>query len=145
MMLDPGERLVVDASVALKWVIPEADSDRAAALLDHSLAAPDLLFAECANALWKKLRRGELTGEEAVTAAQTLGRAELTIVSAREYSARAVAIAAELDHPAYDGLYLAVAEALGLRLVTADARLMRKVDQVPGRFRQMVTDLSRIG
>jgi predicted nucleic acid-binding protein len=42
--LRSGERLVVDASVAVKWVVPEADSERAELLLDHGLIAPDLLL-----------------------------------------------------------------------------------------------------
>ncbi len=139
-----GERLVVDASIAVKWVVPEADSERAEVLLDHRLVAPDLLFAECANILWKKIRRGELTEEEAGIAAQTLEQADLAVVSTKGYLARAVAIAAELDHPAYDGIYLAVAEAFGLRLATADARLIRKINQGPSRFRHMLAALSEI-
>ena len=55
MTLAAGERLVVDASVAIKWVVPEAGSERAITLLDHGLVAPDLLFSECANILWRKL------------------------------------------------------------------------------------------
>jgi predicted nucleic acid-binding protein len=143
--LAPGERLVVDASIAVKWVVPETDSNRAEVLLDHALVAPDLLFAECANILWKKLRRGELTDEEAGIAAQTLEQANIAVVSTKRYLARAVAIAAELDHPAYDGIYLAVAEAFGLRLVTADARMIRKVNQAPSRFRPMLAALAEIG
>jgi predicted nucleic acid-binding protein len=145
LTLDPDERLIVDASIAIKWVFPEDDSERAEVLLDHGLVAPDLLFAECANALWKKLHRGELTEEEAAIAAQTLEQVDLTIVSAKGYLARAVAIAAELDHPAYDGIYLAMAEAFGLRLVTADARLIRKVNQSSRRFRPMLATLADIG
>lgn len=144
MTLDPGERLVVDASIAVKWVIPEADSARAEVLLDHSLVAPDLLFAECANILWKKIRRGELTEEEAAIAAKTLEQADLAVVSTRGYLARAVAIAAELDHPAYDGVYLAVAEAFGLRLATADDRLIRKVNRGLSRFRPLLAALADI-
>src|SRR4029077_3618111 len=106
LTLDPGERLIIDTSIAIKWVFPEVDSERAAALLDHGLVAPDLLFAECANALWKKLHRGELTEEEAAIAAQTLEQVDLTVVSAKGYLGRAVAIAAALEHPAYDGIYL---------------------------------------
>jgi predicted nucleic acid-binding protein len=139
-----GERLVIDASVAVKWVVSETDSDKAQLLLDQALVAPDLLFAECANILWKKVRRGEMTNEEAEIAAQTLEQADLTVVSARAYIARAAALAIELDHPAYDGLYLAVAEALGLRLVTADDRLVRKVRQGGSRFQPLVLPLSEI-
>jgi len=144
MTLGAGERLVVDASVAVKWVVPEQGSKEAELLLDHGLVAPDLLFAECANILWKKVRRGELTEDEAEIAGQTLEQADLTIVSARAYVIRATAIAVELDHPAYDGIYLAVAEALQLRLVTADDRLIRKVGQSANRFQSYFLALSDV-
>ena len=144
MTLSSGERLVVDASVAIKWVVTEAGSERAVTLRDHALVAPDLLFAECANILWRKLRHGLLTDEEADIAARTLEQADLAVVSARGYLARAVAIAIELDHPAYDALYLAVAEAFGLRLATADHRLIRRAEQSGTRFRDMLVPLSDI-
>ena len=51
MTLGPRERLVIDASVAIKWVVSEPDGDHAEVLLDHGLAASDLLFAECADIL----------------------------------------------------------------------------------------------
>jgi len=144
MTLGARERLVVDASVAVKWVVPEQGSKEAELLLDHGLVAPDLLFAECANILWKKVRRGELTEDEAEIAGQTLEQADLTIVSARAYVIRATAIAVELDHPAYDGIYLALAEALQLRLVTADDRLIRKVGQSANRFQSYLLALSDV-
>src|SRR5436190_9774279 len=144
MIISVGERLVVDASVAVKWVVPEPGHKEAELLLDHGLVAPDLLFAECANILWKKVRRGELTEDEAEIAGQTLEQADLTIVSARAYVIRATAIAVELDHPAYDGIYLAVAEALQLRLVTADDRLIRKVGQSANRFQSYLLALSDV-
>jgi predicted nucleic acid-binding protein len=142
--LRPGERLVIDASVAVKWVVPEPDSDRAEVLLDHGLVAPDLLFAECANVLSKKVRRGELTKREADIAAQTLEQADLTLVSTRGYLALATSVAVELDHPAYDAVYLAVTEASELRLVTADDKLVRKVREGQNRFRRMLVALSEI-
>ena len=143
-MLSLGERLVVDASVAIKWVVPEAGSERAVTLLDHSLLVPDLLFSECANILWRKLRHREVTEQEAGIAAQTLEQADLAVVSARGYLARAVAIAVELDHSAYDAVYLAVAEAFGLRLATADDRLIRKAAQGGARFSDMLVPLPDI-
>jgi len=126
MTLAADERVVVDASVAIKWLVAEDGSNRAETLLDHPLVVPDLLFAECANILWKKVRRGELSENEAAVAAETLEQAELSVISAQSYTRAATTIAVELDHPAYDGLYLAVAEAAGLRLVTADDRLIRR-------------------
>ena len=142
MTFGPGERLVIDASVAVKWVVSENGSRQAELLLDHNLVAPDLLFAECANILWKKVRRGELIKEEAAIAAQTLEAAHLTVVSVKQYIGFATAIAVELDHPAYDAVYLALAEALGLRYVTADGRLIRKLGQGNSRFRQIVVALA---
>jgi predicted nucleic acid-binding protein len=56
--------VVVNASVALKWVIEEDGSDAATELLlNEPLLAPDLLLVECANVLWAKTRRGVLTRE----------------------------------------------------------------------------------
>ena len=105
---------------------------------------PDLLFVECANILWRKLRHSLMTAEEAALAARTLEQADVTVVSAKQYVARALAIAAELDHPAYDAVYLAVAEAFGLRLVTADYRLIRKTEQAGARYRAMLLPLADI-
>ena len=61
--------LVIDASVAMKWVIDEPGTQQALALRRHRLFAPDLLVAECADVLWKKVRRNELSAEEAQLAA----------------------------------------------------------------------------
>jgi len=57
------ETLVVDASVAVKWFLPEPDAEPAVALLraGHRLIAPDLLWIEVASVLWKVVRRGSLT------------------------------------------------------------------------------------
>ena len=145
MTLRPAERVVIDASVAIKWVVPEPDSGRAEILLDHGLVAPDLIYAECANVLWKKVRRGEMTEEEAEIAAQTLEQADITIAPTRGHLAVATAIAVELDHAAYDAVYLAVAEASDLRLVTADNWPTRKIRERQNRFRQRLIALSEIG
>ena len=145
MTLSPGERLVIDASVAVKWVVAEPDCDRTELLLDHRLVAPDLLFAECANVLWKKVRRGELTQAEADIAAQTLEAADLAVVPTRGYVAIATSMAVELDHPAYDAVYLAVAEAANLRIVTADDRLVRKLRQSRNRLWEVVVALAEVG
>ncbi len=51
-------KLVVDASVVVKWVVSEIGTDDAIRGLKVApLAAPDLLIAECANILWKKVQR----------------------------------------------------------------------------------------
>jgi predicted nucleic acid-binding protein len=118
-----------DASIAIKWVIEEEGTKEALALRSRALAAPDLLIAECGNILWKKVRRNELSEREAAFAAGLLARADIELVPMRPYLEAAVRIAAALDHPVYDCMYIAFAEAEGLSFVTADASLARKVEQ----------------
>ena len=69
----------------------------------------------------------------------------VAVASSRGHLALAVAIAAELDHPAYDAVYLSVAQASELRFVTADDRLIRKIREGQTRFRHMLVALSEIG
>ena len=121
--------LVIDASVAVKWVVEEEGTTEALALRDRALAAPDLLIAECANILWKKVRRNELSEQEALFAAGLLARADIELMAMRPYLEAAVRIAVALDHPAYDCIYIALAEAEELRFVTADMSLLGKVGQ----------------
>ena len=111
--------LVIDASVAVKWVVEEEGTEEALALRGRALAAPDVLVAECANILWKKVRRNELSEQEALFAAGLLARADIELMAMRPYLEAAVRIAVALDHPAYDCIYIALAEAEGLRFVTA--------------------------
>jgi predicted nucleic acid-binding protein len=136
------ERVVIDASVAVKCIVPEPDSARAEVLL--GLLAPDPFFAGCANVLRTKARRREMTVEKAEIAAQTLEQRELAVVSTTGYLAVATSIAVELNYPAYDAVCLAVAEAPVLRLVTADDRLVRKVEEGRNRFRRRLVTLSEI-
>jgi predicted nucleic acid-binding protein len=101
---------VVDASVVVKWVVEEAGTAASLALRrDNRLVAPDLVIAECANILWKKARRGELSGPQASMAARLLERSGLELIPMRGFMADATNLALELSHPAYDCIYLAVA------------------------------------
>ncbi len=118
--------LVVDASVVIKWVVQEPDSDAALAIRRYRLLAPDLLVAECANILWKKVRRGNIATADALLAAQVLERAGIELVPMRRMLARATALSVRLLHPACDCFYLALAETTGCDVVTADDRLAAK-------------------
>ncbi|MFO1170065.1 MAG: type II toxin-antitoxin system VapC family toxin [Hyphomicrobiaceae bacterium] len=118
--------IIVDASVALKWVVPEEGSDRARGLLEHEvLAAPDLMWTECANVLWVKARRGQITRETAMAALAAIDAAPIRCLSARDYSKAAQTIAFELDQTAYDCFYLATSLAERAILVTADEAFAR--------------------
>jgi predicted nucleic acid-binding protein len=117
---------VIDASVAIKWFVEEPDSKHAAGLLRHPLSAPDLLGPECANILWKKVGRAELTLDEAEVIALALERAAITLHPARARLATAMKLACELGCTAYDCFYLALAQELQQPLVTADLRLVSR-------------------
>jgi predicted nucleic acid-binding protein len=119
--------IVVDSAVALKWFVPEVLSDQAAELLDgsHELLAPDLLFAEFGNILWKKIGRRELKVKEAREILAALERVPLVITPAAELLAPALEIAVTHSRTVYDALYVALAAARRCTLITADERLVR--------------------
>ena len=119
--------LVVDASVAIKWVVQEPGSEQALALRRFRLMAPDLLAAECANVLWKRVRRGEMDEAAAAAASALLELADVELVPMQSMLAQATRLAAALEHPAYDCFYLVLAHNTGRQFVTADERLLRKL------------------
>jgi predicted nucleic acid-binding protein len=119
---------VVDASVVVKWVVEEPGTTDALALLRHArLIAPELLIAECANILWKKVERGELLKEEASLAARLLHGVQIEILPMRTLLEPATQLAIKLQHPAYDCFYLALAIENDCPFVTADAAFLRKL------------------
>ncbi len=121
-------KLVIGASVALKWVVPEQGYAEAVRLRTlAAMAAPDLIVAECANVLWKKAARGELTPAEAVMAARLLQRADIDIYPTRNLLDCATKLAIDLNRPAYDCICVTLAATNGWPLVTADERLLRTV------------------
>ncbi len=116
--------LVIDASVALKWTIEEEGSNAARRiLLEDTLAAPDLLWLECANVLWSKARRRQISTGDARAALAAILAAPVDCVPSRELADVAQAIAFDLDDTAYDSLYLAVAMERNAVFVTADAKV----------------------
>lgn len=123
------KRVVVDASVAVKWLVAEADTAAAEALLDDELYAPDLIHAEVANILWKKQVRGEVDAEIAAYCAEALLHLQMTVEPCAALMSDAVALAARLGHPAYDCFYVVLARRLGVVLVTADKRLVARCQQ----------------
>ena len=115
---------IVDASVAVKWVIEEEGSADARRLSHFPLEAPDLLLIECANILWKKVRLGDLVAAEAKERLDLLFRSPVRLAASRDLLAPALELSLDLRHPVYDCLYLALAQLRGVPLVTADERLI---------------------
>lgn len=128
-----GPRFVFDVSIWLKLALDEPDSAAATALIegeDHYLV-PDLMFAEFCNAIWVRRRAGDLSDEEAAEAVEQLIQlfSVYDVVWSATLMFDALSLAREINHPAYDCFYLAVAEGAGLPLVTADRAFYRAVRQ----------------
>lgn len=124
---------VVDASVVIKWFVPEVHSDAARRLLqsENQYVAPDLLFAESANTIWKKVRRGEVSRRDGEGLVADVGRAAVQTVPCRALAADAYALASASGRTVYDAMYLALALRLDTRLITADERLAGALAAMP--------------
>ena len=125
---------VVDASVAIKWFLPEVHSDAALRLLagPYTLYAPDLLFSEFGNVLWKRFRRNEVTKNEASAAVDALLSLPLQVQASQSLLPLALEIACGENRTVYDSLYLAAALVLQCPCVTADGKFYRSLTK--GRF-----------
>ncbi len=128
--------VVVDASIAIKWVLEESDSDRAEALLIEwndkgiSIYAPNLLVYEITNALYRKVRKSEITLDRAKEALADISLAEIDFDFSIDFalSTRAMELANHFSLPAtYDSHYLALAERKECELWTADTRLWNSI------------------
>jgi len=122
---------VIDANVALAWSIPSERTDAAIRLLAEpgDLLAPTLLIHEVTNAVWLMIRQGLISASDG-DAIREDALAPMTFqYSDQALAARALEIATELGHPAYDAFYIALAEAADTELVTADRRLVSKVER----------------
>ena len=117
-------RIVVDASVAVKWVVNEPRTEAALALRDEELIAPALWLAEAANALWRHVRLGELNRNQALARLSELETAPVASLPIEPHVAKALELATEADHPVYDCVYLALALHQQARVVTDDRRFL---------------------
>ena len=125
---------VVDASVAVKWLIDEPHSKQAARLLDDDLilAAPELIFAEVANALWAIALRGGIAAASIREALHILDDAPLVVpCTMKQLMPAAARLAIDLEHPVYDCMYLAMAIQEQRPVVTADRRFCNVVQHHP--------------
>lgn len=121
--------IVVDASVAIKWFLPEIHTDAAKAVLNRNarLLAPDLIFSEMGNILWKKTRKKELTNVIAHAILNDFKKMPFEIHESEILLDKAWKIASLYDCSVYDSLYVALAETEKSRLVTADKVLYNRL------------------
>ena len=132
--VEPGS-YVVDASVAFAWFAEMPHSEQAVTLLDAQpdiqLLAPDLVLVELLNAGWKAQRQGAITLDQFLAIGDLAPGLWSELVSAATLLKSAQRWCRALDHPAYDCLYLALAEMRSAVLLTQDQRLLRKLQTLP--------------
>ncbi len=126
---------MVDASVAIKWFVPEVHSQAATRLLRQAtqFIAPDLIFAEVGNILWKKQRRQEISEQVAFAILNDFKRYPIHNYQASPLLNDAWHIALNYQCTVYDSLYVALALREKSQLVTADRSLINKLNQAPWR------------
>ena len=124
--------IVVDANVAVHWTIESAFSEQAERLLRSPvlLIAPDFIIVEVTNAFYFTIRERTDRVARALDGLEFLPRWFSELVPAAALRHRAMAYCMELEHPAYDCYYLALAESRRTRLVTTDEHFLRKVKNV---------------
>jgi predicted nucleic acid-binding protein len=140
---------VVDASVVLKWFLPEKDSGLADSLLedflngDAELIALDLILLEAANALWKRVElRQELSATEASLIYRDLLTLPISLIGTGPLADRAFQFAIKHKHPVYDAVYCALAIERNCEFITADQTLANKVrGELP--FVRHISDMTR--
>lgn len=121
--------LVIDASVVIKFYVPEILSDKAVEALSRVtdgelvLYAPDLVYPETGNILWKKQRRRELTSEEVDEVANAIIALPMIIESSKPIIPLAVSIAMLSGITVYDAMYVAIARIYETKMITADKKL----------------------
>jgi predicted nucleic acid-binding protein len=121
--------IIVDASVALKWIVPEVDGQMEAdSVLRHDeLWAPDMLLVEVGNVLRRKVAAGDVQADDALAGLRTLAETVGLIGVDSALATAALGLAVRLAHSVYDCLYLATAERLDGRVATRDAEFSRRV------------------
>jgi predicted nucleic acid-binding protein len=124
--------VVVDASVAVKWFLPEneeAFAEQAFALLNKyekdeiHFVVPDLFYVEIASAIWKAVRVGRVSRAFADRALVLLTQRKFTTIPSLKLLAQAFEIATDHGRTVYDSLYVALAVQTNSHLITADERL----------------------
>lgn len=125
--------LVVDASVSIKWYVPEIYEQEAVALLkgNYRFHVPELIFPEFGNIIWKKVRRGELTKAEGERIVTEFVKRKWTIHPHRKIIEAAYIGAESSGQTVYDWTYLALAVSLSCEMVTADEKFYKALEKTP--------------
>ena len=123
---------VVDASVAAKWCLPDKDEplvSQARRLLEFytraeiALIVPDLFWPDLGNVLWKAVRRGRLSTNDAHSGIEFLQALKIPTYSCSDFLPETLNLALIHGRTFYDALYVTLAQYSSVELITADERL----------------------
>ena len=123
-------KLVIDANVLIKLYVPEVLSQKADSLFRDAenrrieLIAPDLIYPEAGNILWKKQRLKELSRLDVKEITDALLSLPLVVEPVKLLLPLAVDIATGYNITVYDAAYVALATVYKTSLVTADIKLV---------------------
>lgn len=124
---------MVDANVAIKWMLPENYADDAIRILrsKKDFIAPDFIWVEVANVFWKKARQNEIKEEQAQAMLNDLFRFSIQTYASKPLLTTALSLASQLSISVYDALYLALAVTQKTVLVTADRKMFTAINKKP--------------
>jgi predicted nucleic acid-binding protein len=132
----PFREALLDTSVAVKWFVPEEDSEKALSLRraqedrELQLYAPEVLLMELANALRYS---SEFSAGEIIEALETLFELNILLMPfSLDALNLAVTLSMEHDLAVYDAYFLALAQALEIPLITADRRMLSRLTAEDG-------------
>ncbi len=127
------KRAVLDASVLIKLFFEEEHSGHAERCVRAAgeLHAPDLIWAEAANVIWKRHRCGDLTRQDAAAIAMHMIGLPLHIHPAADLVPDALSFAMRFDRTVYDGLYVVLAIKTNSAMISGDRRLVNALSGTP--------------
>ncbi|MGD9852664.1 MAG: type II toxin-antitoxin system VapC family toxin [Nitrospirales bacterium] len=124
---------VIDASVAIKWFIPEIHSDVALHIsaLQARFHVPSFIRLEIGSVLAKKIRREELTMKEGDVILKEFSQLPLKYHPDERLFHAGYALALATQQSLYDCLYLALAETIDGAVITADRKFWQALSNGP--------------
>ena len=128
---------IIDASVVLKWVLPDEIYQENADKLKHNflsgeiqLFAPSFITQETANALWIAVKQRRIQQTDAQEALKFLQNIQLRLYELNWTDvSQSLAIACKIDIAIYDAAYLFLCDKIGAELITADNKLFEKAEE----------------
>ena len=127
------ETTIVDSGIAVKWFVPEPDSLRAKLIYDEyqvgniELLAPDLIYPEFGNIIWKKRLFQNLSEANADAAINLFLNLDFVLTSTAALFDDAYEIAVKYKRTFYDSLYLSLSIRENCEFVTAGEKFYNAV------------------